>query len=488
MAVVGHCKHSKRHRREDHLLQNTGKHSNTIQNDHLLWEYVCCLLLTTRCLGGYPITIYAQFCTRAVQDVLSANLHLVRTTLNDPILGKQMRRAFTLRCGGHKDFLSLIKHPQSIPLDIPMQPENYVQREVRKGIIDFVVNEDIRCLFSLNADQYQQDLVNDLANIKPCNPKLLNKLYALSNVGLQEKWTGMFANTRSIQQTAFKSWSNELEVVETVKNVEARYALYLQKRKEDPQADEMKTCPCITRYTQAVRETAWGIEIEGITMPPQQEQTQFFFWDRIPAPYASRSILITEQLERMITKTHFRGQYTPYFGSATRLRAKRATLQVIEVGSVVNSVKQLMELHGWVKGNETLTQLIERLITEKTDLSMGDLAKYTRQVYSGAISHRLPCPALRRGGMANYNLNHASFYKVTSDTALEYAKGGTNYTICFQSCFLYGLAVLAHRYEICLPTPRQTGLVFYCSGCTWILPPETFIIHIGCCDIQGAAS
>jgi len=237
-----------------------------------------------------------------------------------------MRRAFTLRCGGYKDFLSLIKDPQSIPLDIPMQPENYVRPEVRKGIIDFVINEDIRCLFSLNADQYQQDLVNDLANIKPCNPKLLNKLYALSNVGLQEKWTDMFANTRSIQQTAFKSWRNELEVIETVKKLEARYALYLQKRKEDPQADEVKACLCITKYAQAIREIAWGIEIEGITMPPQQEQTRFSFWDRVPAFYSGRSILITEHLKKAITKTHFRGRYTPYFGSTTRLRAKRCRL------------------------------------------------------------------------------------------------------------------------------------------------------------------
>lgn len=52
------------------------------------WEYLCCLLLTTRCLGGYPITIYSQFCTRAVQDLLSTNLHLARTVMQDTILSR----------------------------------------------------------------------------------------------------------------------------------------------------------------------------------------------------------------------------------------------------------------------------------------------------------------------------------------------------------------------------------------------------------------
>lgn len=91
------------------------------------WEKTCCLMLTTRCLGGYPITTYSQFCTRAVQDTLSTNLHLVKTVAKDPILAKYIGQTITLQSGSHKDFLSLIKDPQSLPLDIPVQPDNYIR-------------------------------------------------------------------------------------------------------------------------------------------------------------------------------------------------------------------------------------------------------------------------------------------------------------------------------------------------------------------------
>ncbi|AYW51538.1 L polymerase RdRp [Formica fusca virus 1] len=438
------------------------------------WEYTCCLLLMTRSVGGYPVTIYSQFCTRAVQDTLSTNLHLIKTALNDPILERQMRRVITLTPGQHRDFLSLIKDPQSIPLDIPLQPENYIKREIKKGLMTLIVNRDVKQLFTLDTEAAHDQLVRDLSSVVPCNPKLLNKLYALSNIGLQEKWTSMFANTRSIQQVAFKSWSDEADVIKAVQNLEKQYERYLQNKKEDLLCDELKNAACIGTYTQLLRERAWNTQMEGITMPPQQEQIKVKRWDQLTGDQSMKAILITSQVTAAHKQTS-RGKYTPYFGSITQLRAKRATLQVIEVGSMVSSIKQLMELHGWVKGNKQLTELIETLIKEKTNITIDELQKYTKKVYSGAIAHRLPCPALRRGGMANQNLNHSSFYTITSDTALEYAKGGINYAICFQSCFLYGLTVLAHYTELGIPISRSTALLFSCV-CTWRIPPESFTL------------
>lgn len=96
------------------------------------FEYVCCIFLVTRCLGGYPITLYSQFCTRAVQDVLSSNLHLIKTVKADKLLGPHIARVVTLECG-KQDFLSLIKDPQSLPLNLPIQPENYLRREIKRG-------------------------------------------------------------------------------------------------------------------------------------------------------------------------------------------------------------------------------------------------------------------------------------------------------------------------------------------------------------------
>jgi len=100
-------------------------------------------------------------------------------------------------------------------------------------------------------------------------------------------------------------------------------------------------------------------------MPPQQEQIKVVPWETIPSHVIIRAILIKEQSNTPLSKTTTRGKYTPYFGSITRVRARRATLQVIEVGNLVSSLKQLMELHSWVKGNQNMTQFIETLTSEK---------------------------------------------------------------------------------------------------------------------------
>jgi len=98
--------------------------------------------------------------------------------------------------------------------------------------MNIVINKDIRCLFTVETQTEQASLVADLIKIKPCNPRLLSKLYALSNIGLQEKWAGKFANTRSIQQTAFKKWSSEVDVIHAVRELESKYMKYLLNKKD----------------------------------------------------------------------------------------------------------------------------------------------------------------------------------------------------------------------------------------------------------------
>lgn len=85
---------------------------------------------------------------------------------------------------------------------------------------------------------------------------------------------------------------------------------------------------------------------------------------------------------------------------------------------------------------------------------------YTRHVYSGAITHRLPYQALKRGGMSNQNLNFSRHIRIISDTAPHYAKSGTNYII-FQSAFLYGLNTLSLLQERGVNIVGKWGLVFH---------------------------
>lgn len=262
-----------------------------------------------------------------------------------------------------------------------------------------------------------------------------------------------FTGARSIQQATITAWENETEVINSVKTVEQANSSVLQSRTGGDCLRRLYlTKPmCLTDMAQTLREEMWGLPMEGITMASQQEQTKLYRWAEIPLAWAPRSILLMVDSSVAENPLITRGRQTSYYGSATKMRVRRAPMQVLEVGNIVSSLKQLMEIKGWDKGDEAMQQQIETLIQENTTVPLESLEMYTRQVYSGAISHRLPCQALRRGGMTNQNLNISSHIRILSDTALHYAKSGTNYTICFQSAFLYAISTLAQYQEMGIP-------------------------------------
>ncbi|CAG9822114.1 unnamed protein product [Phaedon cochleariae] len=434
--------------------------------------------MVSRYLGGMPISLYANFCTRAVQDMLSTNLRLLKTSERYPDVYKWVSAWSNMRFQNPVDYESLIKDPQCLPLRYVARPENILKREVQKGVSTMVINCVIKALFCQEMEQEKATLIEDLMCISPVDPRLLNKLYSLlSNPGLQEKYLGKFSNTRSIQQVAFKRWTNEKEVLLWVKRMESILSNWY-KGKEASSSDLTFLKPylqgCTMRSAHELRSRTWGITLEGITMPAQQEQTTLHVWRDIPANWRERAILIAVDGTIHSDVITTRGKRTPYFGSHTRLRAKRAPLQVLEVETMVESIKQLMELHSWVKGSESLTKLIETMIIEKTSVPLNTLTQYSRLIYSGTISHRLSCPALRRGGMANQSLAYASHCVINSDTATKYAKQGTNYTICFQSAFLYGLSCLSQYKELGVNTAGEWALVLSCEDCTAEIPEELF--------------
>lgn len=301
---------------------------------------------------------------------------------------------------------------------MPIQPENYLKDKVREGLSGYIKNRDVLPLFTLDSEEKKRQILTDLSNIKPTNPRLLNKIYSCSSLGIQEKVIAKFSNTRSIQRVATQTWVNEDSLVRQLSIMERAIVDYYKERSLTtsvrPSTFESifdghinpSEPSCTTLVAQSLREALWGRHIEGITMPAQQEQVKVFQWDNIPEEHWSNTILMLLD-EPEETRYMERGPHNPYFGSQTQQRARKAPLQVLEVGSVVASLRTLIELLGWVQGDPNITKLIITCIEEKTDIPIEVLMRYSRQVYSGTVSHRLTCPSLQRGGMANSNLTTA---------------------------------------------------------------------------------
>jgi hypothetical protein len=446
-------------------------------------EHKAMFLSVTRTLGGLPISIYPQFCARAVQDPLSTGISLLKTIYKDTAARNYILCVATLRCKNQVNYESLVKDPSSLPLYLPTQSESFIRSEVDKGLTQYITNKKVLELFTSADEASKQSFIATLMDIKPIHPKLMNHLYGLSLFGMQEKMAGKFASTRSIMKVAFKEWSSELEVLNRVRVYEDALSLYYHSRLPSPFVFEtlfLDVCP--TKSAQLLRETMWKIRVTGITMAPAQCQARLVKWEEIPPEWVSRSILyIVKDTVLDDNYDWTRGSCSIYVGSATGLRAKKAPLQVVESTQLHKALLALVTLMPWVKGDQGLTDLFVQLIKEKTDVSIEELTRYAQQIYSGSLTHRLPTTSLRRGAMINQNMTFSSHIVKISDTATMFSKKGENYTICYQTLFLSAVSQLRH---LCLfgtlQMPGQWGQVLECPSCTYLIPEERF--ELGTCN------
>ncbi|KAK9877807.1 hypothetical protein WA026_019487 [Henosepilachna vigintioctopunctata] len=315
--------------------------------------------------------------------------------------------------------------PEQGPDGLPME-----------GIQDVVRNKVVKAMFEASVDDQKMKLIETLSSMEPLNPRLANEIYSLSNPGLQEKFVSKYANTRSIQRMACSTWVSELELLEWVKRtqlaVSERYRCI--DPKENTSLEEVMTTPCTTVSSHKLRHQGWGRYLEGVTMPYQSEQSTVMRWEAVPEQWKECTILL--HVDTTLTSLYRppKGNRQPYFGSMTKMRARKAPLQTLEVGSMVSSLKQTLETMMWLKDSPDMVKLMNVLLKAKTHLDILSLNKYARQVYSGTISHRLDALSLRRGGMCNQTSNTPSHIKITSDTATRYAKQERTTQFVFNLC------------------------------------------------------
>ena len=179
------------------------------------------------------------------------------------------------------DHIQLIKDSCSIPLNLPPQPENLFRRKLRVGLPSIVKNRSVSAIFGASADVEEGRLKKDLLAIEPINPKLLCKLWQLSNIGVREKVIGKFATARSIQGASLGTWIDESSQTSTIRALQTRTALYYLRRKRRPFTTTLQDCTCVTVLTQQLREALWGLKLEGITMPTPCDKLVIVPWEKV---------------------------------------------------------------------------------------------------------------------------------------------------------------------------------------------------------------
>lgn len=110
----------------------------------------------------------------------------------------------------------LIKDPQSLPLVMPRQPENYLKNKIAEGLSAIIKNRELKPLFEPTVEDKKDLLIGDLMAIDPCNPKLISKIMTLSNVGKQEALLASFRAHDPSKQLPVESEALRVRFLETL--------------------------------------------------------------------------------------------------------------------------------------------------------------------------------------------------------------------------------------------------------------------------------
>lgn len=79
-------------------------------------------------------------------------------------------------------------------------------------------------------------------------------------------------------------------------------------------------------------------------MPTPRDKITLVPWNQITENQVPSASMVGWSGSPQINCFFARGPKTPYIGSQTKVRTKRAALQVLEVGSMVESIKTILEL------------------------------------------------------------------------------------------------------------------------------------------------
>lgn len=129
-----------------------------------------------------------------------------------------------------------------------------------------IKHKSMAIVFAMQADE-ERRLLRDLLSIIPSNPQLSCKIWQFSNVDIREKVIGKFVTSQSIQSASLGSWSDEKSLLANTEALEDRTASYYLREKNRPFTFVLEKESCVTTFTQRLRDTPWGLQLEGITMP-----------------------------------------------------------------------------------------------------------------------------------------------------------------------------------------------------------------------------
>lgn len=79
-----------------------------------------------------------------------------------PLMSRYVKSLVSIKGQTNPDFETLVKDPQSLPIDMPIQPENYLKDKVKEGLSGYIKNKDVLPLFTLDSEEKKRQIIESL--------------------------------------------------------------------------------------------------------------------------------------------------------------------------------------------------------------------------------------------------------------------------------------------------------------------------------------
>ncbi|DAZ87903.1 TPA_asm: hypothetical protein [Girado virus 3] len=449
-------------------------------NGYLTMDKLIVSMLINRELGGYPIVNYTSFLMKGNMDPLTNALSLVKTLADNPLYSRIVLNFLNLEPSSKIDYLLLIKDPFSLNIRVPKQIENIIRNKLKNELPKIVKNENITFLYQQNIKLEEEKLIKDLISIRPCNPRLCNYLYKLSNVAINDKIISRFSNTRSLMFLIDDVEHDGTEVIYSFINSISHYDIQMiqeyNQRFENTihyqtNKEIFQLMPsCSYEVAQLLRKNTWKIELDNITMPAVHECYTISTGIDTSKPSSSFLIYIDSSHEKYTN----RGINKPYIGTNTKERVKKSNLEIIALDTVLKTIKKILKIKSWLNhsGNKNMNQLLDKLLQEKTLIDIEDLIVCQDVIIGGCFAHRLRDEVSPKGSMINSLSNFSTHIKVITDTALKFSKSNKDYTLCFQSMILSIISSLNLIYNFKGISDHILYSKIICDKCIHEITPD----------------
>lgn len=422
-------------------------------------------LMLTRQLGGLKTSPYASFCIRGINDTATIGVSVMQTLIERKEEFPGLYNALhTVPVEfGKLNWSQLFKDPYSLPYSRPRDADSAMRDLVSEILPAVAQNKRIKSLVSASAIEQESALVDSLKTMTPMSLKLCASIYELSNVATMEKILGKFCMATSVLKLAEDHTDFAVETKKAKDADLASLKRLSKKGRNDLMLWLNHECP--TFVMDRVREYITGRDLSGPSAPAPQHQIIVKRWSEISTGEVTRCLKMT--VDKGVRNYNIaRGDGSCYIGSDTKVKYHKSPLALLNPEPLDKCALAVGELISWVGGEGNLKDLLTVMIEEKTWTPMDVVVSAADSVSGGIHDHRGRVQTLAQGAHLNYDPTIMSYFNITSDTALDFAKKGGDYTIMFQTIKIYAASYLIHRLKGGDSIEGEWAVHLKCEECT----------------------